>query len=268
MKAAFYQYDPVFGKKDENLQKVLSALQDADTDLLVLPEFFATGYQFISKKEVEELSEQIPGGQTTEFLSELSRRKKFYIVAGIAEKDRDRFFNSAVLTGPDGLIGVYRKTHLFFEEKLYFTPGNTGFKVWNTKTGRIGVMICFDWIFPESMRTLALMGADIVAHPSNLILPYCPEAMPFRCLENKVFAVTANRVGEEKRKEGQILKFIGQSEIVSPEAKVLVRAPENEEALMVAEFDPEAARDKSLNSMNNIFEDRRPEMYLNFRKDK
>jgi len=123
-------------------------------------------------------------------------------------------------------------------------------------------MICFDWLFPESMRSLALLGADIVAHPSNLVLPYCPQAMPLRCLENKVFAVTANRIGEEKRKEGQILKFIGQSEIVSPEARVIVRAPENEEALMVAEIDPQAARDKSLNPMNNIFDDRRPEMYV------
>jgi predicted amidohydrolase len=262
MKAAFYQYNPIFGRKDENLEKFLSAVQDADTDLLVLPEFFATGYQFISKEEVEELSERVPGGHTTQFLSELARRKNFHIVAGIAEREGDSFFNSAILTGPDGFIGVYRKTHLFFEEKLYFTPGDTGFRVWNTEAGRIGVMICFDWFFPESMRTLALMGADIVAHPSNLILPYCPGAMPFRCLENKVFAVTANRIGEERRKEGQILKFIGQSEIVSPEAKVLVRAPENEEALMVTEIDPHAARDKSLNPMNNIFDDRRPEMYI------
>jgi predicted amidohydrolase len=268
MKAAFYQYNPVFGRKDENLEKVLSAVQDADADLLVLPEFFATGYQFISKEEVEELSEKIPAGRTTQFLSELSRRKGFHIVAGIAEKEENRFFNSAVLTGPHGFLGVYRKTHLFFEEKLYFTPGDTGFRVWTTDAGRIGIMICFDWLFPESMRSLALHGADIVAHPSNLVLPYCPQAMPFRCLENKVFAVTANRIGEEKRKEGQILKFIGQSEIVSPEAKILVRALEDEEALMVAEIDPQAARDKSLNPLNNIFEDRRPEMYLNIRKDK
>jgi len=268
MRAAFYQYNPVFGKKDENLEKVFSAVQGADTDLLVLPEFFATGYQFISKEEVEELSEEVPGGHITQFLIELSRIGGFYIVAGFAERDRDRFFNSAVLTGPNGFLGVYRKTHLFFEEKLYFTPGDTGFRVWNTKIGRIGVMICFDWLFPESIRSLALLGADIVAHPSNLVLPYCPEVMPFRCLENKVFAVTANRIGEERRKEGQILKFIGQSEIVSPEAKVLVRASENEEALMIAEFDPQVARDKSLNAMNNIFEDRRPEMYVNSQKDK
>jgi 5-aminopentanamidase len=262
MKAGFYQFNPAFGKIKENLQKVLSAVKDADLELLVLPEFFATGYQFVSKDEVAALSEEVPAGFTTNSLLELSRQKGIYIVAGIAERDKDNFFNSAVITGPDGFIGVYRKTHLFYEEKLYFVPGDTGFRVWDTKIGRIGVMICFDWFFPESMRTLALLGADIVAHPSNLVLPYCPQAMPVRCLENRVFAITANRTGEEKRNEGKSLRFIGQSLIASPEGKVMIKAPEDEEALLVVEIDPEVARNKSLNPLNNIFDDRRPEMYL------
>jgi len=96
-----------------------------------------------------------------------------------------------VLTGPDGVIGIYRKTHLFSEEKLYFTPGNTGFRVWETGICRIGIMICFDWFFPESMRSLTLQGAEVIAHPANLVLPHCPGAMPVRCLENGVYAVTA-----------------------------------------------------------------------------
>ena len=261
MKAGFYQFNPAFGKKEENLKKVFSAITDADTDLLVLPEFFATGYQFVSQEEVSGLSESIPNGDTTERLSELSRQKGIYLVAGLPERDGDRFFNSAVLSGPDGFIGVYRKTHLFFEEKLYFSPGDTGFKVWDTKVGRIGIMICFDWFFPEAMRALALMGADIITHPSNLVLPYCPAAMPIRCLENRVFAVTANRVGEENRKAGQSLRFIGQSQITSPEGKIIIRAPENDEALLIAEINPETARNKNLNPLNNIFDDRRPGMY-------
>jgi len=263
MKAGFYQFAPVFGNKEENLKKILSAVKDADLDLLVLPEFFATGYQFVSKDEVAELSEQIPEGYTTKLLSELSRQKGFYIIAGLPEKYEDSFFNSAVLTGPDGFIGVYHKTHLFFEEKLFFSPGDTGFKVWDTETGRIGIMICFDWLFPESIRALALMGADIIAHPANLVLPYCPQSMPVRCLENRVYAITANRTGEENRKKGQSLKFIGQSLIASPEGKVLVRAPEDEEVLLIADIEPELARNKSITSLNNIFDDRRPEMYSN-----
>jgi predicted amidohydrolase len=261
MKAGFYQFAPVFGKKDENIKKVLSALSDTEADLIVLPEFFATGYQFISKNEVAELSEPVPEGYTTQLLSELSRQKGIYIAAGLPERDSDRFFNSAVLVGPGGIVGVYRKTHLFFEEKLFFSPGDTGFRVWDTEIGRVGIMICFDWFFPESMRVLALMGAEIIAHPANLVLPYCPAAMPVRCLENKVYGITANRIGEENRKEGQSLRFIGQSLIASPEGKVLCKAPEDEAVLLFANIEPELARDKSLTSLNDIFDDRRPEMY-------
>lgn len=261
MKAGFYQFNPIFGKKDENLKKVLSAVKSAELELLVLPEFFATGYQFISAEEVAELSEPIPKGHTTEFLLDLSHKKGIYIVAGIAEKDGDKFYNSAVLTGPEGLIGVYRKTHLYYEEKLYFTPGDTGFRVWDTKIGHIGIMICFDWFFPESMRSLSLLGAEVVAHPANLVLPYCPDAMLTRCLENRVYSVTANRIGSEERKEGQPLTFIGKSEIVSPRGNILVRASADEEVLLVAEIDPKTAKNKALNPFNDIFKDRRPNIY-------
>jgi len=261
VKAGFYQFNPVFGKKDENLKKVSSAVKNADLELLVLPEFFATGYQFAFFDEVAGLSEPVKGGYTTEFLSDLSHEKGIYIVAGLPEGDGEKFYNSAILTGPEGLIGVYRKTHLFFEEKLYFAPGNTGFKVWDVKICRIGIMICFDWFFPESMRILALLGAEVIAHPSNLVLPYCPQAMPVRCLENRVFAITANRIGVENRKEAQSLKFIGQSQIVSPDCKVLIRASEDEEVLLIAGLEPEIARNKALNSLNNIFEDRKPGSY-------
>lgn len=261
MKAGCYQFDPAFGKKEANLTKVASALINADLQLLVLPEFFATGYQFASIDEVAELSETVKSGQTTEFLCDISREKDIYIVAGLPERDGDKFYNSAVLISPNGLMSVYRKTHLYFEEKLYFSPGDTGFKVWDTGIGRIGIMICFDWFFPEAMRCLALNGAEIVAHPSNLVLPHCPGAMPLRCLENKVFSITANRTGKEERKEGQQLKFIGQSLIVSPEGKVLIKASGEEEKLLVAEFDPKIARNKALNPLNDIFKDRMPEAY-------
>jgi predicted amidohydrolase len=261
MKAGFYQFNPSFGKKEENIDKVISATGNADIDLLVLPEFFATGYQFTHCSEVAQLAEPVPDGYTTRTLSLLSRKNNMYIAAGLPEMHEDKFYNSAILTGPEGFIGVYRKTHLYFEENLYFSPGDTGFRVWDTKAGRIGIMICFDWFFPEAMRTLALTGADIVAHPSNLVLPYCPDSMPLRCLENRVFAITANRTGTENRKEGSSLLFIGKSEIVSPKGEILVRAPEAEEALMVTDIDPTASRNKTLNSFNDIFKDRRPEMY-------
>jgi len=122
-------------------------------------------------------------------------------------------------------------------------------------------MICFDWFFPEAMRCLALNCAEIVAHPSNLVLPYCPDAMPLRCLENRVFSITANRIGTEDRKDSQPLKFIGQSLIVSPEGEVLAKASDSKEEIIIADIDPSAARDKSLNTYNDIFKDRRPDKY-------
>ena len=261
MKAGLYQFTPEFGEKEKNIETVISAVKDADIDLLVLPEFFATGYQFASAGEVAELSEPVPKGRTAEALSDLAHDKGMYIVAGLPERDGDRYYNSAVLTGPDGFIGVYRKTHLFFEENLYFAPGDTGFRVWDTKIGRIGIMICFDWFFPEAMRTLAVTGADIVAHPSNLVLPFCPDSMPVRCLENRVYAITANRTGTENRKEGQSLTFIGKSEIVSPKGEILVRAPEDRDALLITDIDPQTARDKTLNPFNDLIKDRRPGFY-------
>ena len=261
MKAAFYQFTPLFGKKEENIAKVIAAVKDADLDLLVLPEFFATGYQYVSQDEVAGLSEPIPDGDTTRALSELSKEKGIYIVAGLPEKDGDKFYNSAVFTGPDGFIGSYRKTHLFFEETQYFSPGDTGFKVWDTPIGKIGIMICFDWFFPESARSLALLGAEVIAHPSNLVLPFCPDAMPVRCLENRVYAITANRTGTENRKEGEALTFIGKSEVVSPKAEILIRAGEDEETLMIVDIDPSLASDKKLNPFNDIFADRRPDKY-------
>lgn len=261
MKVGFYQFAPEFGNIKYNLQKILDAVSSVETDILVLPELFNTGYQFISREEAKSLSEKIPSGYTTNVLKKLSARKKIYIVAGIAENNEGKIYNSAVLTGPDGLIGVYRKTHLFYEEKLWFSSGDTGFKVWQTPIGNIGIMICFDWFFPESARTLALRGADIIAHPSNLILPHCPDAMVTRCIENRVFAVTANRIGSEQRGDKEKLPFIGKSQIASPTGEIIYRASGDKEELTVMEIAVERARDKNLNSMNNLFIDRKKEFY-------
>ncbi len=261
MIAGFLQFNPVFGDIKHNVDNVIQKIVSKKTDLVVLPELFTTGYQFISKDELKGLSEEIPSGYTTQKLIELSKEKNMYIVASIAERDGDLLYNSAFLTGPDGFLGIYRKTHLFLEEKQWFSPGDTGFRVWNTPIGNIGIMICFDWFFPESVRTLALKGADIIAHPANLVLPYCPDAMTTRCIENRVFAVTANRTGRENRGNKGALEFIGSSEIVSPDGKILFRASLDREEFAQAEINIYDARNKNLNPFNNIFGDRREEFY-------
>ncbi|MDP3112822.1 MAG: nitrilase-related carbon-nitrogen hydrolase, partial [Thermodesulfovibrionales bacterium] len=132
---------------------------------------------------------------------------------------------------------------------------------WQTPIGNIGVMICFDWFFPESARTLALRGADIIAHSSNLVLPYCPDAMVTRCLENTVFAVTANRTGSEQRGEKEKLTFIGKSQITSHKGEILYRASEDRDEISVREIDISRARNKQINSLNNLFDDRKKEFY-------
>jgi predicted amidohydrolase len=245
----------------ENLDHLAAALQPAEADLLVLPELCASGYQFASIEEVSELAEPVPAGPTTTRLLDLAKRKQMVIVAGLPERAGTTYYNSAVAVGPQGFIGCYRKTHLFFEETLYFSPGDTGFQVWDIGAAKIGVMICFDWYYPEAARTLALKGADIICHPSNLVLPNCPDSMPVRCLENRVFAVTCNRTGSEARQGKARLTYIGNSEIVTPRGAILHRAPRDQEALCIVEIDPAEARNKSVTPYNDLLKDRRESLY-------
>lgn len=261
MRVGYYQNNPEFGKIAENLDRIAARLDGTDADLIVLPELCASGYQFVSQDEVGRLAEPIPDGPTTKRLCEIAKRKQMVIVAGLPERAGASHYNSAVIVGPQGLIGSYRKTHLFFEETLHFTPGDTGFHVWDIGAARIGVMICFDWYYPEAARTLALKGADIICHPSNLVLPNCPDSMPVRCLENRVFAVTCNRTGMEERGGKDRLTYIGNSEITTPRGVILHRASRDQEELCVREIDPAEARDKSLTRYNDLLRDRRESLY-------
>lgn len=262
MKAGFLQNKPQFGDVPGNLSRVEHLIGQAQADLIVLPELFATGYQFASIREAQDLAEPIPDGPTTRFLLNLARHLNTFIVAGIAEQFKNNTYNSAVILGPDGYIGTYRKTHLFDSEKDIFQPGNKLPPVYLLGEMRVGVMICFDWRFPEVARILALKGADVIAHPSNLVLPHCPQAMITRCLENRVYAITADRVGTENRiADTPALNFIGQSQVVDPNGEILHRASETGEELVLVDIDLQKARNKSINSRNDLFSDRRQDLY-------
>jgi len=261
MKAAFVQFNPVFGDIKGNLRKAVSLIESTDADVIVLPELFNTGYLITSKEEAFDLSEPVPGGKTTDALCAAARRKSAHIVAGLNERRGDLLFNSAVIVSPSGYLDTYRKIHLFNEEKLWFTPGDRGFSVYDIGHCRIGVMICFDWFFPESMRTLALRGADLICHPANLVLPFCQDAMITRCLENRLFAVTANRTGTEER-NGRAFHYTGRSQITAPGANVLCRAGAETEEIGIAQIDVSLSRDKNLNLFNHVINDRREEFYL------
>ena len=266
MKAAFLQYDPAYLQVAENLRTVERLLDGADADLIVLPEFFATGYFFRSKAEAARVAESVPAGPTTERLKAWSSDLGATLVAGLPEREEGHFFNSAVVVTPEGWVGLYRKVHLFYEEKIHFRPGDLGFRIFDVhdRAGqpfRLGVMICFDWYFPEAARSLALQGADVIAHPSNLVRKDCPRSMPIRALENHVFTITANRHGREAKGEEELV-FVGQSLICDPAGEVLAQAGREETRLGTAEIDPQAARDRRITRHNDLFEDRRPRVYV------
>jgi beta-ureidopropionase len=259
MKIGYIQFKPEFGNKKRNLRRILRFLNEGaemEADLLVLPELCATGYVFKSKKEVNALSEVVPEGQTTRALTDFAVEKNLYVVAGLCERKDKKFFNSAALVGPDGFIAVYRKAHLFDEEKTWFTKGEDPFRIYRTANAKIGMMICFDWIFPEVIRILALKGAQIVCHPSNLVLPYCQKALLGAAVQNKVFIITANRVGIERG-----VRFTGMSQIVKPDMQVLARSQRTGEDVRVVEIDPEAADSKKITERNDLWADRRTGLY-------
>ncbi|MFW9937944.1 MAG: nitrilase-related carbon-nitrogen hydrolase [Candidatus Thorarchaeota archaeon] len=260
MKIGYVQTSPIFGEKNKNFEQVEDLVSKIKADLIVLPELFATGYTFISKEEAYTLGEDL-NGETAEFLKILAKKTGAVIVAGFIEKKEGDIFNSAMIMSNRGLYESYRKLHLYFKEKLWFKPGNRKFHLVELKGMKIGIMICFDWIFPESVRTLALLGADIIAHPANLVLPYCQNAMITRCLENRVYAVTANRIGSVTRGSDSFT-FTGRSQITSYNGEILSSAPANEIFAEFIEIDIKRPRNKNLNEYNNLFDDRRSNFYL------
>lgn len=261
MRVGIYQNHPRFGQVEKNIKQAVQDLKEVEADLVVLPELFNTGYQFVSREEVETLAEEVPSGMTCQALLDLARTKGMYLVFGMAESDDKRFYNGSAVVGPDGFIGRYRKAHLFGEEKEFFDPGDTGFQVFDLGLARIGLMICFDWAFPESARVLALLGADIICHPANLVLPYCQQVMVTRSIENGVFSATANRVGTESRGGKAPLVFTGQSQIVDNKGIALTRLGERETGVAVVDMDVKQARNKKITSQNDRLGDRRPELY-------
>lgn len=257
-----FQFAPAFGEIEKNLARVEAAVKTSErADLVVLPELFATGYQFVSHAEVRGLAEPVPEGPTTQFLLRLAKERRCVIVGGLAEKDGEAVYNAAVSVGVEGVLVLYRKIHLFAEETVWFRPGDRPLPVFEARGAKVGLMICFDWRFPEAARTLALRGADLLAHPANLVHPHCPEAMITRSLENRVFSATANRTGAEARGGKEKIRFTGRSQVVSPAGERLLAMGAEEEGLRVAGVDVALARDKRVTPRNDILRDRRPEFY-------
>ncbi|MCX5753886.1 MAG: hypothetical protein NTW97_09640 [Candidatus Krumholzibacteria bacterium] len=259
MRIGFLQLRPRFGAVQENVRKAAAMLDRISDATIVLPELFNAGYLFRNKEELSSLAETIPGGFTVSEMLRLAKRRRLNLVFGMAQRHKGRFYNSAVHVSSKGRIEVYQKAHLFDREKLFFTRGSS-FKVVSAGDAKLGLLICYDWVFPEVSRALALGGAQILCHPSNLVLPYAQDAMRTRCIENRVFAITANRIGSEHRGAAS-LTFTGGSQIVNPMGEVLASASDRSESLRVVEIDVGEANNKNFTPNNHLFKDRVPSLY-------
>ncbi len=255
------QFAPRLLDPAHNLGKMRELTKGLKTDLIVFPELATSGYVFRDQAEVIRVAESVPASMAFRSLSNLSRQLDASLVYGFPELAEGRVYNSAVLINPDGSWFIYRKSHLFFREKQMFAPGDSGFFACRAKRGvRVGMMICFDWQFPEAARALALQGAQVICHPSNLVLSWGQAAMLTRSLENRVFSVTANRIGHESNNDFH-LSFTGHSQVADTRGELLFRLSMDREEVRTAEINPAEADNKSVTDVNDVFSDRRPALF-------
>lgn len=270
VKIACVQMEPVVGEKERNVGRTLEFIEKAaayGARLVVLPELCNSGYVFDSREEAFALAEEIPHGPTCQAWKDIARERGLHIVAGINERDGQALYNAAVVIGPSGHVGTFRKVHLWNEENLFFEPGNLGFPVFRTPLGRIATFICYDGWFPESYRLCALQGADLVCIPTNWVpIPGQDknrEAMAnILCMAaahaNSVFVAAADRIGVER---GQ--PFIGQSIIVSYTGWAIggPASPDREEIICAEANLADARRKRNWNEYNQVLRDRRTDVY-------
>ncbi len=252
IKAGFIQFRPELGNQNANIENIKALMPLAkNADLIVLPELANSGYNFFSKKHALENAGEINNSSFISFLIDEARKYNLNIVAGFNEREGEKLYNSAVLITPGGVSGKYRKIHLFWNEKDIFEKGNLGLPVFDLGFCKIGILICFDWIFPEVWRILALKGANIICHPSNLVLPYAQQAVPVHGMINRTFNITANRYGTERD-----VTFSGKSIISDPLGKTLYMASPEKDEVKIVEMDIELARNKMITPRNHAFDDR------------
>jgi len=258
MRIAVGQMNPLLPDVHENLARIRKLLKKADdnqVDVLVLPELSNSGYVFRNKAEAAFASETIPSGKFSTELQKWSKSDRL-VVAGLCEQTSIALYNSAAVFGEGKHLATYRKIHLFKNEKDWFLPGQEEPPVVEFKGAKFGIMICFDWVFPEVARVLTLKGAQVILHPANLVLPYCQDAMVTRSIENTIFTATANRVGTERE-----VVFSGNSQITNTKGERLATLSGTEIGLAFADIDPQDAENKMMTERNHILEDRRPDLY-------
>lgn len=267
---ASVQMAPIMGDVAANVVRSTELVEQAAAQgarLVVLPELANTGYMFASRAEAHALAETVPDGPSSRAWIALAQRLGIYLVAGIAERSGGKLYNAAIIAGPDGYLGTYRKLHLWGDENLFFEPGDLGLPVFHTELGTLGVAICYDGWFPEVYRLLALRGADIVAVPTNWVPmpgqtpdgPAMAHALTIAgAHSNGLTLVCADRVGVER---GQ--PFVGRSLIVGSQGwTVAGPASHDREEVLLAPVDVMASRRaRQLNDFNHVLRDRRRDLY-------
>lgn len=261
--------EPAFAEPDRNRAHLAALISDAAANgarLIVAPELCISGYAFRTREQAHALSEPVDG-PTVGNWRELADKHDAYIVGGICERDGERLFNSAVMVGPRGYTALYRKLHLWRDETLFFEPGDTGIPVFDTPFARVGILICYDQWFPETYRSLALDGADIVCVPTAW-MPI-PGQEPGRdamanivamaaAHSNALFVACAARIGRE-----DAVEFAGKSLIVGCTGwPVGGPASANREEIVWATVNvADAHRRRRWSKFNDIVLDRRPDIY-------
>ena len=250
-------------------------------NVILLPELFETRY-FCQERNYGyyKLASAVGENLAVKRFSVVARELGVVIPVSFFERDANNTYNSVAMIDADGtVIGVYRKTHIpddqFYQEKFYFTPGNTGFKVWDTRFGKIGVGICWDQWFPEAARCMALMGADLLLYPTAIgsepildvdSMPHWRRCMQGHAAANIVPVIAANRVGEERvmpcsenNNQSSSLTFYGSSFITDASGELIASADRTSRTVISAELDLDEAYE--LRMSWGLFRDRRPEMY-------
>ncbi len=261
------QMDVLIGDNDTNVDRMIAWLDDdrtAAAQLVVFPECAVTGYCFDSKSEAMFVAEPIMGPSTNRMLAAAIKHNKF-LAFGMLERDGEKLYNSCVLLGPQGLVGVYRKIHLpFLGVDRFVDRGEGPMEVFEVGGLRLGMHICYDASFPESTRVLALKGADLIILPTNwppgadTFAEYLPNA---RALENHVYFMAVNRVGEERG-----FQFIGTSKFCLPTGRSPSVGDAANECVVSGTVQPHITRNKRLvrvpgKHLIDRFADRRPDQY-------
>jgi N-carbamoylputrescine amidase len=263
----------------ENIAAVSARVEEAASKgaQIVLPSELFQGYYFCKTQREEEFARAYPvaSDPSVRAMQNLAKKLKIYVPTSFYEKEGHHYYNSLAMIDDAGeIMGIYRKSHIpdgpGYQEKFYFRPGNTGFKVWETKYARIGVGICWDQWYPECARAMMLMGAELLFYPTAIgAEPHDPgldtrrlwrRAMVGHAVSNVVPVIAANRVGVE---DGQ--NFYGTSFIADHRGDIVAEMDDSNEAVITAKFDLDAIQQNRF--AFGFFRDRRPELYARLAQD-